>query len=274
MRILLTNDDGIASDGLWAAARGLARVGRVTIIGTTADWSGCGAAIQLAAGTSLVPYREVPGDLGADVEAFAIDAAPGAAILAGIMSGLFEPFDLVVSGVNLGINVGSDLSHSGTVGAAITGHGRGLNAFAISVDRGAPRGEPQRWDGASDVAERLARWFGRRQGPPLLLNVNVPNLPLAQMRGASLVSPTTWGNLDRSAMWVREDPAGGWILGVRIDRTRPYPTDPATDSGAVMAGRIALTAVRPVGGAGIEEAAELGDLLAWLEPSTIVPLTS
>ena len=274
MRILLTNDDGIASEGLWAAARGLARVGHLTVIGTTADWSGCGAAIQLQAGARLVPFEDVPTDLGADVDAFAIDAAPGAAILAGVMSGLFEPFDLVVSGVNLGLNVGTDLSHSGTVGAAITAHGRGLNAFAISVDRGKPRGQPQRWDGATDVAERLARWFAHRDGRPLLLNVNVPNLPLARMRGASLVPPTTWGNLDRSAMWVREDPAGGWTLGVRIDRTQPYPTDPMTDSGAVMAGQVALTRVLPVGGADADGTAELDDLLSWLEPPAVVPLTS
>src|SRR5215210_5725779 len=115
MRMLLTNDDGIESDGLWAAARGLARVGHLTVIGTTADWSGCGAAIQLIGGARLRRFGEAPSDLAADVAAFSIDAAPGAAILAGVMTGLFQPFDLVVSGANLGLNVGTDLNHSGTV---------------------------------------------------------------------------------------------------------------------------------------------------------------
>src|SRR6185437_4153415 len=118
--MLLTNDDGITSDGLWAAARGLARVGDLTVIGTMDDWSGGSASIRLNAGwgggARLLPFTDTPSDLPANVQAYSIDAAPGGAILAGLMCDLFDSFDLVASGANYGNNVGSDLVHSGTLG--------------------------------------------------------------------------------------------------------------------------------------------------------------
>ena len=156
-RILLTNDDGITSDGLWAAARGLARIGHLTIIGTADDWSGGSASIRLSYGAKLARFHGVPADLAAKVEAYSLEAAPGGAILTGLMTDLFEPFDLVASGANYGVNVGADLVHSGTLGAAVTGYQRGLTAFAISAERGAPSGEPQRWDVIADVSERIGR---------------------------------------------------------------------------------------------------------------------
>ncbi|MCC6175938.1 MAG: hypothetical protein IT305_11585 [Chloroflexi bacterium] len=269
MHILLTNDDGITSDGLWAAARGLARVGRVTVLGTCDDWSGAGAAIRISREARLRPYPDVPADLRPNVDAYAIDAAPGGAILVGLMTGLFGTFDLVASGANYGINVGTDIVHSGTVGAAASGFQRGLNAFAISADRGAPRGEPQQWGGVSDVSERVARWLLDRTGPPVLLNVNVPNRPFAAMAGVSVVAPVAWGNLDRSQFIATPHAEGGWTVTTAIDRLQGYPDDPSTDSGAVMAGRIAVTSLLPTGGTP-EMPAGLDDLLPYLAPPEAV----
>ncbi|MFN8523548.1 MAG: 5'/3'-nucleotidase SurE [Chloroflexota bacterium] len=260
MRILLTNDDGITSPGLWAAARGAARVGHLTVIGTTSDWSACGAAVMLKAGTRLKKYETVPTELnGLDhVEAYSIEAPPGAAVIAGLMSGLFEPFDLVISGVNQGLNVGLDLSHSGTLGAGIAAFGRGKNAFAVSIDRG----YPQHWDTATDVVERLARWYEGRTGDPLLLNLNVPNRPASQIQGVSNVHPVNWGNLDRSTLRVESDPLGGWTVRGWIDRSRPYPDESNTDSGAVAEGKIAVMKITPVWGAPVAASEETDGLLA------------
>jgi len=268
VRILLTNDDGISSEGIWAAARGLARVGHLTVIGTTDDWSGCGAAIRVPLGTTLRRYPDVPADVAGEIEAYAVDAAPGAAILVGLTTGLFAPFDLIASGANYGINVGTDLVHSGTLGAAATGFQRGIDAFGISQDRGYPRGEEQAWDGVADVAERLARWFDGRSGPPVLVNVNLPNLPFERMAGARIVPPVRWGNLERSRITVDPLAEGGWALGVWIDRDVAYPDDPGTDVGTIVAGEIALTPVTPTGAgtparpedlAGLVEAVTPGD---------------
>jgi 5'-nucleotidase len=267
----LTNDDGIASDGLWAAARGLVRVGRLIIIGTTDDWSGGSASIRLTMGARLTRFGEMPDGPGPNVEAYSIDAAPGGAILAGMMTGLFEPFDLVVSGANYGINVGGDLVHSGTLGAAVTGFQRGVSAFAISADRGANYGQPQRWDGVADVSERVARWLLARRGAPLLLNVNVPNRPFAEMTGVRLVRPVSWSNIDRARLLARPDPGGGWRVWASIDRVVPYPDDPETDSGAVMAGQIAISRVLPTGWASEPIPDDLDELLAALAPGSTVP---
>jgi 5'-nucleotidase len=247
VRILLTNDDGISSDGLWAAARGLARISHLTVIGTLDDWSGGSASIRLSYGARLARYPAVPPDLASMVEAYSLEAAPGGAILTGLMTGLFEPFDLIASGANYGINVGADLVHSGTLGAAVTGYQRGLTAFAISADRGAPRGEPQRWDVIADVSERVGSWLLRRQGPPLLLNVNVPNRPFNELRGAKIVKPVTWGNLDRARLDAVAEGEDAWRITASIIRDVPYPDDEETDSGAVMAGYIALSQVAPTG---------------------------
>jgi 5'-nucleotidase len=270
VRILLTNDDGVASDGLWAAARGLARAGDLTVIGTMDDWSGGSASIRLHSGwagsTRLLPYTDVPADLANSVQAYSIDAAPGGAILVGLMCDLFEPFDLVASGANYGNNIGSDLAHSGTLGAAVTAYQRGLSAFAISAERGAPNGQPQRWDIVSDVSELVARWLGAWTGKQLLLNVNVPNLPLAETRGATIVPPVPWGHLDRAGFAAEPHPEGGWQIKTKISPERLRPDTPTTDYGAVLAGLIAVTPVSPTGGPPIYAPPELDDLIRALTP--------
>ena len=271
MRILLTNDDGITSEGIWAAARGLARVGHVTIVGTTDDWSGCGAAIRIPFGTRLRPYPDVPADVVGDVVAYDVDAAPGAAILIGLMTGLFEPFDLVASGSNYGVNIGTDLVHSGTLGAAVTGFQQGLNAFGISQRRGYPRDEAQAWDGVADVAERVAHWFGGRSGPPILLNVNVPNLRYEAMTGARIVPPVRWGNVGRAKLTVDPSDDGGWTIGVSIDERMQMPSEPGTDSGTVLAGQISVSPVVPTGSGTPASDAELAGLIELLTADRAAP---
>lgn len=271
MRILLTNDDGVASDGLWAVARGLARVGHLTVIGTVEDWSGGSASVRVAIDAHLAPYTDVPCSLGPNVETYSIDAAPGGAILVGLMSDLFEPFDLVVSGANYGVNIGSDLAHSGTLGAAVTAYQRGLTAFAISVQRGARTGQPQHWDGVSDVSERIARWFGNRTGAPLLLNVNVPNVLLPDLKGASIVRPVPWGHLDRAGFDARPAPGGGWLISTKPGPPRPYSDDPDTDAGAVVAGLLAISPVSPTGGPPPAVPDDLHDLVRSFAPTGAAP---
>jgi 5'-nucleotidase len=240
------------------------------------DWSGGSASIRLndgwGGGARLLPYTDLPADLGSNVQAYAIDAAPGGAILAGLMCDLFDSFDLVASGANYGNNVGSDLVHSGTLGAAVTAYQRGVTAFAISTGRGAHQGKPQYWDGVSDVSERVARWLGAWKGAPLLLNVNVPNLPLAEMRRAVIVPPIAWGHLDRAGFVGHAQPDGGWKLVAKIGPARANPDDPSTDYGAVLAGMIAVTPVTPTGGPPVHAPRELADLLEALVPGSAAPI--
>jgi 5'-nucleotidase len=265
VRILLTNDDGIRSDGLWAAARGLARAGDLTVIGTADDWSNGSASIRHVIGSRLARFDEVPDDLPSTVQAYAIEASPGGAVLAGVMTDLFEPFDLVVSGANYGINVGGDLLYSGTFGAAVIGYQRGMTSFAISSERGVNRGEEQRWDGVADVAERVAGWLLTRRGDPLLLNVNVPNRRFAEMDGARIVKPVRWANLDRATLSA-EPEDGGWRISASFSRLIPNTDDPETDFAAVFAGQIAVSHLVPIGRPSVPPPPDIGDLLAALAP--------
>jgi len=270
VRILLTNDDGIISDGLWAAARGLARVGELTVIGTADDWSNGSASIRHVIGARLARFEEVPADLTSSVEAYSIEASPGGAVLAGLMTGLFDPFDLVVSGANYGINVGGDLLYSGTFGAAVVAFQRGVTAFAISSERGVNRGEEQRWDGIADVAERIAAWMLRRQGLPLLLNVNVPNRSIADTTGARVVRPVRWANLDRAKLTAEPESDGSWRISAHFSRLVPTTDDSETDFAAVMAGQIAVSYLLPIGRASEPPPTDLDDLLVALAPGSPV----
>lgn len=266
MRILLTNDDGITSDGLWAAARGLARAGDLTVIGTADDWSNGSASIRHLVGSRLTRFDDVPDDLPASVQAYSIEASPGGAVLAGVMTGLFEPFDLVVSGANYGINVGGDLLYSGTFGAAVIGFQRGVTSFAISSERGVNRGEEQRWDGVADVAERIATWMLRRRGDPILLNVNVPNRRFSETVGARIVTPVRWANLDRANLGVDAESDGGWRITAAFGRLQPSTDDPDTDFAAVFAGQIAVSHLVPIGWPSAPPPSDIEELVAALAP--------
>ena len=272
MRILLTNDDGIRSDGLWAAARGLARAGDLTVIGTADDWSSGSASIRHLVGARLTRHDEVPDDLAGRISAYSIEASPGAAVVAGVMTDLFDSFDLVVSGANYGMNVGGDLLYSGTFGAAAVGYTRGLTSFAISSERGVNRGEEQRWDGVADVAERVAAWLLSRQGAPLLLNVNVPNRRFAEMGGARIVKPVKWANLDRASFAADPEADGGWRISASFSGQIPRTDDPETDYAAVYAGQVAVSLLVPVGRPNVPPPPDIDDLLAALAPGS--PVTS
>lgn len=273
MRILLTNDDGISSEGLWAAARGLVRVGHVTVVGTVEDWSNGSASVRHMIGSRIARYPDVPADLGADVEAYSIESSPGAAVLAGLMTGLFGSFDLVASGANIGVNVGGDLIRSGTLGAATVGFDRGHTAFAISTRRAAAEGEVQHWDGVAGVTEIVARWMLARRGPPILLNINLPNRPFAEMAGARIVRPVEWSNLDRAELGAQVESDGSWSVTAWFDLDSPMPSDPDTDSGAVLAGQIAISHVMPTGRACEALPTDLSDLVALLTPADAPPAT-
>jgi 5'/3'-nucleotidase SurE len=187
-------------------------------------------------------------------------------VLAGVMTGLFEPFDLVVSGANYGINVGGDLLYSGTFGAAVIAYQRGMTAFAISSERGVNRGEEQRWDGVADVAERVAAWLLRRQGDPILLNVNVPNRRLSETAGARIVKPVHWANLDRANLGVDAESDGSWRITASFGRLLPSTDDPDTDFAAIFAGQIAVSLLVPIGRPSPPPPPDIDDLLAALAP--------
>jgi 5'-nucleotidase len=130
-QILLTNDDGINSPGIWAAAQALAPLGYVTIVAPNVQYSGAGRSHPLYTDGTIQEQKLTIG--GQEWPAYAINGSPAQAVMFAVLDVLPERPDLVVSGINYGENVGSDITMSGTVGAALEGAAWGVPAIAISL---------------------------------------------------------------------------------------------------------------------------------------------
>ena len=183
MRVLVTNDDGIGSPGLHALARAVVEAGWTPVVaGPTTDWSGCSAAMGPLDDPDRVDITaiELPGLSGVSSHAV---CAPPAFIVALATLGVFgEPVDLVLAGVNPGVNTGSSTLYSATIGAVLAGKQRGLSGLALSQVDGQQAKTPQLWDSATGIAMPVIHWLAGRT-EPVSLNVNVPNLPLDEIRG-------------------------------------------------------------------------------------------
>jgi 5'-nucleotidase len=130
--ILLTNDDGIRSPGLWAAAEALSRLGFVTVAAPREQSSGAGRSLP---STSDGIIREEMVEVhGQQWRVFAVGGTPAQAVQHGLLEILSVKPDLVVSGINYGENVATGVTVSGTVGAAMEAASMGIPAMAISLE--------------------------------------------------------------------------------------------------------------------------------------------
>lgn len=241
MNILLTNDDGVGAPGIWVAARTLASLGRVTIVAPAINYSGFGAALPPTRSVSCIPYQR--GDRHpAGVTAYSLAATPAGCAhtgLSGVLGG--GPFDLLVSGINCGANLGRDVFYSGTFGAALTAHLLGVPAIAISLDTG--NAGMVHWDAASWALHEAVRLYQANPGPsPVIFNVNVPNLPISQLKGMLVASLADTSCLTR--YHFEPDPHLEHVLSV-TPRDDGQPTlRPWTDAWAIASDYVAVTPLR------------------------------
>ena len=129
MRILVTNDDGILAPGLLPLARAMTEFGDVTVVAPDSEYSGAGAAIgAIWESTPHVTRHRLD---GID-SAWAVNGPPALAVMYARFGAFGDPFDLVVSGINPGANVGRSVYHSGTVGACLSGRNGGWSGVAVS----------------------------------------------------------------------------------------------------------------------------------------------
>lgn len=131
-QILLTNDDGILSPGLWAAAGILAELGYVTVVAPREQYSGAGRSLPTTS-DGIIETRQVQVN-GNHWKVFAVGGSPAQAVLHGALEILSKKPDLVVSGINFGENLGTGITVSGTVGAALEAAGLGIPALAVSLE--------------------------------------------------------------------------------------------------------------------------------------------
>lgn len=246
MRFFLTNDDGIAAPGLWAAARTLASMGSVLIVAPANNFSGYGPAHPPTQSMAYERYRG-EGSALANITAYSLSATPAACAHVGL-SGVFgrRPIDMVVSGVNAGANLGRDVLYSGTVGAALTAQLLGFPAMAISLDfsgSGVAHWETAGWA----IRTVFTMWQRRVDSTPLVFNVNVPNLPVAGLSGTQL---TTFGTDSFLGKYhFRSDPHDEHTVVATRHNNGKYDegrgSDTWNDIAAVARGRVSITPLRP-----------------------------
>lgn len=190
MRILVTNDDGIAAPGLQALATAALGTGaEVVVIAPCDDVSGCGAAIGPTHLMDPVAFRGVRLPGFDRIVAYSCSGPPALAVVsAGLGLGL-RP-DLVLAGVNRGLNLGAGVLHSGTVGAALTAANLGIPAIAVSLDAG----RSPRWGAAAAVAAALVPWLLESR-LPVALNLNVPNRTVEALEGVRAATLSRAGQL-------------------------------------------------------------------------------
>jgi len=131
-QILLTNDDGIQSPGLWAAARALSELGFVHVVAPREQSSGTGRSLPTTSDGIIQPHQvEVNGKMWS---VNAVGGSPAQAVLHAVLEILPQRPDLLVSGINYGENMGTGITISGTIGAALEGSALGIPSLAISLE--------------------------------------------------------------------------------------------------------------------------------------------
>ena len=179
MRILIANDDGYLAPGLAALVQACAGLGQIDVVAPEQNASGTSNSLTLNRPLSVYAARHAHGDA---VESFRyVNGTPSDCVHVALTGLLGHRPDLVVSGINNGANMGDDTIYSGTVGAAMEGYLFGIPAIAFSqIERG--------WthlDAAGAKAREIVLQLAQQQmigARPWLLNVNIPNLPLEQIK--------------------------------------------------------------------------------------------
>jgi 5'-nucleotidase len=237
MKIMVTNDDGIDSPGIHALAIALtARNHDVTVVAPRDDMSGVGAAIgKIRADQQIETSRaEIPGAPG--IAAHSLAGPPGLAVMAACLGAFGDVPDLVVTGINAGPNTGHACLHSGTVGAALTAASFGLSALATSMPT---TGDAMHWETACELLDEPLDMLARLPAASVI-NLNVPSLPSAQVRGLA------WARLDRFGR-VRvalADRSDGWVQ--MEYRTTSDDLDPECDTALLEQGHATLTAIEGI----------------------------
>lgn len=251
MRLLVTNDDGIECPGIHVLARELLGAGHeVVVAAPDRDWSGASSALGRIHLDEHIDATEVEVPGCPDAAGWAIGGPPGMCVLAGRLGAFGDPPELIVSGINAGLNTGRAILHSGTVGAALTAQNFGLSGLAVSVEST----DPWYWDTAAVWAVRALELLIRAPGRSVL-NLNVPGRPHDEVRGIRWAHLAPFGEVRAAVAEARDD-----RLQFRLQSTGDHDLDPDTDQGLVRSGYAALTTLVGVAEAWpAEEGLDSGD---------------
>ena len=232
MQILLTNDDGIYAPGLAAMEKELRKIGTVHIVAPATEQSGVSHSITFL--SPLVCKEVYDGDRR---RGWAVEGSPADCVKLAITELCPETPDLVVSGINGGLNAGINVLYSGTVAAAIEGAFFGIESIAVSLEYD-PHADFSR---AAQIAHCVIEQLVERRGQePKLYNLNIPSVALENESRLKIVPM----GLDRYGEQYekRIDPRGReyfWATNLPA----PQPGSQQTDLTALAQGNVTLTAL-------------------------------
>jgi 5'-nucleotidase len=190
-QILLTNDDGIQSPGLWAAARALSELGYVHVAAPRDQFSGAGRSLPSTSDGIITPRQVTVHER--EWKVYSVGGTPAQAVLHAVYEILPERPDLVVSGINYGENLAVGITASGTVGAALEGAGLGVPALAISLETKVEHHRSYSTEVDFSTAAHFTTLFGR-----MLLERRMPaDVDLLKVDVPSDATPSTPWKLTR-----------------------------------------------------------------------------
>ncbi len=234
MKIILTNDDGIYSPGILELKEVMAPFGRVTVVAPDVQKSGVGHSI-----TFSHPLRVRDVYTNGNFIGYGIDGSPADCVKLAVREILKENAQLLVSGINIGANVGINVLYSGTVAAAIEGALLGIPSVAVSLE--ISELSPDVRGAAETAKDVIARIIKKELPRGTLLNVNIPNIPKNKIKGVKITKQFS-GDFDEHYE-KRTDPRGVayyWLAGTGW----PKEDVIGTDMHALKDGYISITPLR------------------------------
>jgi 5'-nucleotidase len=233
-QILVTNDDGVLAPGLLALTQEMRKLGNVTILAPDRNWSGGGHVKTLDRALRLREFHLEDGS-----QAFASDGAPSDCVSLAMLGYFKQKFDLVVSGINVGANLGHDVTYSGTVTAAMEAVIAGVPGVAVSLE--VPEGHIGQIDFSPAArAAGIAVQNVIAHGVPAetLLNINVPFLKTDEIRGFRITRQGL--RVYHSRLDERIDPRGRPYYWIGGDAPTGLP-ESGSDVGALSEGCVSIT---------------------------------
>jgi len=228
MNILVTNDDGINAESLWALVQELQKIARVTVVAPDGERSAIGTAVTFFEPLHAEKVRSpVPG-----VTAFAVDGSPSDCVILALGKLVEDNVDIVVSGINPNLNLGEDVHISGTVGGALQGYFRGLPALAVSAPPDSRPGLGSAARVTAILAQKIAATPTR-----IFLNINVPDLPPGEIGGVEITRLARSSHINT----VEEDDRGQKKQYRLVRERLTEAGEDGTDIRAIEQGYISIT---------------------------------
>ncbi|MEE3467828.1 MAG: 5'/3'-nucleotidase SurE [Eubacterium sp.] len=237
-RILITNDDGIDSDGLIRLARAALKYGEVWVVAPESQRSACSHAITLRDPIEVTPYPDFPVE---GVKAFSCTGTPADCVRVGGLNVVPERPHVLLSGINYGYNAATDIQYSGTLGAAFEGAFQGYHAIAVSESA-----DPCHETADAYLDEVLAEAMEVKLSYGEVFNINFPHGPLSECKGILRDRTVSRGMFYRDQYKQTREREDG-VKELMVDGQWTGIGEEGTDLEAIVNGYVSLGFVKNCG---------------------------